>query len=71
MKKYKLLTLVIGFVLAVSAFSAPPVFAASSDFKITNGVLTKYTGTDTTVKIPSTVTEIGASAFSGNNRMTY
>ncbi len=34
-------------------------------FCIKNGVLIKYTGTETSVTIPNSVTEIGGSAFSG------
>ena len=34
-----------------------------SDFKITNGKLTKYIGADVDITIPDSVTEIGSKAF--------
>ena len=37
-----------------------------SDFVVKDGVLTAYTGDDTDVEIPNTVTEIGESVFFGN-----
>lgn len=40
--------------------------ATDTGFKITDGVLTAYTGTATTVSVPSTVTTIGESAFENN-----
>ncbi len=41
-------------------------YAASSDFKIKNGVLTKYTGKSSKITIPSSVKTIGDNAFKGN-----
>ena len=35
------------------------------DFEIKNGLLVKYTGSDTDITIPPEVTEIGEKAFSG------
>ena len=43
---------------------------ASSDFTVENGVLTKYTGDDATVTIPSTVTRIKSTAFQTSHNMT-
>lgn len=44
------------------------IFAADSDFKIdANGVLTKYTGLDTHIVIPNSVTTIGDSVFYDTN----
>ncbi len=40
-----------------------PAAAASTDFTITNGVLTKYNGSKNCVTIPSTVKSIGERAF--------
>ncbi|MCR5338670.1 MAG: leucine-rich repeat protein, partial [Lachnospiraceae bacterium] len=39
------------------------IFAKDSDFVIEDGVLTAYTGTDSRVVVPDTVTKIGKSAF--------
>ena len=43
---------------------------AASDFTVENGVLTKYTGDDATVTIPSTVTRIKSTAFQSSHNMT-
>ena len=40
-----------------------------NDFEIENGLLKKYHGTDANVIIPDNVTEIGKSAFSGNESL--
>ena len=47
----------------VSLGNAAPAAAASTDFTITNGVLTKYNGSKNRVTIPSTVKSIGERAF--------
>ncbi|HAL03384.1 MAG TPA: hypothetical protein DCP07_08495 [Lachnospiraceae bacterium] len=57
-----ILALVIAIGLAGGYFSK----ADSTDFVISNGVLSKYTGTAENVVIPENVTEIGSDAFSGN-----
>ena len=44
--------------------------AADSDFQITNGVLTKYTGPGGDVVVPDGVTSIGDSAFSRCKTLT-
>ncbi len=41
--------------------------SAESEFKITNGVLTKYNGKGSSIVIPEGVTSIGEGAFSGSN----
>ena len=41
--------------------------AATSDFKIEGNTLIRYTGTASTVSVPSTVETIGRSAFENNN----
>lgn len=46
------------------------VLATSSDFVISDGVLTKYTGTESSVDIPDGVTSIGWEAFSGRTGLT-
>ena len=43
---------------------------ATNNFKISNGVLNEYTGNESNVQIPSTVTAIGTGAFSGNTSIT-
>ena len=47
-----------------------PTATKESYFKIENGVLSRYTGTDSVVTIPSTVTKIGDNAFTGNPYLT-
>lgn len=42
----------------------------ASDFIIENGILTQYLGADGDVVIPDGVTQIGAKAFYGNNKIT-
>ena len=44
--------------------------AADSDFQITNGVLTKYTGPGGKVVVPEGVTEIADRVFDGNDKIT-
>ena len=44
--------------------------AADSDFQITNGVLTKYTGPGGDVMVPEGVTEIADRVFDGNDKIT-
>ncbi len=44
--------------------------SAADNFKISNGVLNEYTGNESSVQIPSTVTAIGTGAFSGNTSIT-
>ncbi len=47
--------------------SAPAALALTEgDFQIENGELIKYTGSDTVVRIPDSVTEIGHTAFNKN-----
>ena len=43
---------------------------SADNFKISNGVLNEYTGNESSVQIPSTVTAIGTGAFSGNTSIT-
>ena len=44
--------------------------AADSDFQITNGVLTQYTGPGGKVVVPEGVTEIADRVFDGNDKIT-
>ena len=44
--------------------------AAKNDFEIKDGVLIKYSGNSEEVEIPNTVTVIGLSAFSDNEKIT-
>ena len=62
--KKKLISLVLGFVLALALLPSL-ARAADGDFIIENGVLIKYRGNDSDVTIPSNVTSIGDYAFSG------
>ena len=66
MKRYTCLIVICFLMLTII-----PALAGNSDFTIdADGVLTKYTGSDTTVVIPDSVTAIGANAFSGNMIIT-
>lgn len=49
---------------ASAASTAAPTSSAS--FTVSNGVLTSYGGSESSVTIPSTVTKVGAKAFYGN-----
>ena len=75
MKKILSLTLVLEMMvmfLPLYGTDFPTVFATemfeivSDDFQISDGVLTAYTGSDSTVYIPPLVTAIGDGAFVGN-----
>ena len=67
---------VIGALLLVTAILVTQIpavdlsAAPNSDFQIDKTKLVKYTGTATSVSIPSTVTTIGAEAFAGNTTLT-
>ena len=67
---------VIGALLLVTAILVTQIpavetsAAPNSDFQIDKTKLVKYTGTATSVSIPSTVKTIGAEAFAGNTTLT-
>ena len=71
---------IIAAMLALAAVCACPqpgawmparaAVAEESDFTISNGVLTAYTGTDSVVTLPTGVTAIGEGAFAGNTTIT-
>lgn len=60
--KKRILSLCLALALCVGMLPVT-AFAASGDFDIENGVLRRYNGPGGDVVIPSTVTEIGPSAF--------
>ena len=62
MKKQRFWFLCLCVTLLTCLFCVP-VSAAESDFVIEDGVLKKYTGSDTHVVIPDGVKEIGYEAF--------
>lgn len=66
----KLCAMILTFLLLLSSFSAFPASAAVSDFDVRDGVLVKYSGSDTSVNIPDTVYAVGASAFAGNTKIS-
>ena len=76
MKQMKKKTLSLVLILAMLVMFVPGSLggmtanAASSDFVIENGVLTKYKGSGGDVVIPSSVTSIGCGAFSGCKGLT-
>jgi hypothetical protein len=57
------LFLCLATVVTLTQFGSAPTFAATTDFTVVNGVLTKYTGTQENVRIPTTVKTIGDYAF--------
>lgn len=67
---------VIGALLLITAILVTQIpvvetsAAPSSDFQIDKTKLVKYTGTASSVTIPSTVTAIGEEAFAGNTTLT-
>ena len=67
---------VIGALLLITAILVTQVptvemnAAPSSDFQIDKTKLVKYTGTASSVSIPSSITTIGAEAFAGNTSLT-
>ena len=67
---------VIGALLLITAILVTQIpavetsAAPNSDFQIDKTKLVKYTGTATSVSIPSTVKTIGAEAFAGNTTLT-
>ncbi len=58
------------FALVLTLGVVPAIDAATTDFKITDGILYGYTGTDSSVTIPSEVYQIADDAFSGNTNIT-
>ncbi len=61
----KALSLILALALVIGAFGGTAVYAAESDFSITeNGILCEYTGHSTKVVLPSEVTEVQVGAFS-------
>ena len=40
---------------------------STEDFRIENGILTRYNGSDVEITIPEGITDIGVYAFAGNN----
>lgn len=67
---------VVGALLLITALLVTQIpvvetsAAPSSDFQIDKTTLVKYTGTGTSVSIPSSVKTIGAEAFAGNTSLT-
>ena len=67
---------VIGALLLITAILVTQIpvvetsAAPNSDFQIDKTTLVKYTGTATSVSIPSTVKTIGPEAFAGNTTLT-
>ena len=67
---------VIGALLLITAILVTQIpvvetsAAPSSDFQIDKTRLVKYTGTASSVTIPSNITTIGAEAFAGNTKLT-
>ena len=67
---------VIGTLLLITALLVTQIpvvetsAAPSSDFQIDKTTLVKYTGTATSVSIPSSIKTIGAEAFAGNTSLT-
>ena len=61
----KMLSITIALFFVFSMLSSMQVVAASSDFIVANGVLTRYKGTSATVNIPGDkgITTIGESVF--------
>ena len=55
--------------LLLSSFFIMPINAAHSDFDVRSGILVKYSGTDTDVTVPDSVSEIGAGAFENNTSL--
>ena len=55
------------FLFLLTQGSNMGIAAKDSDFVIEDGVLTAYNGTDIGVVVPNTVTQIGASVFSGRS----
>lgn len=71
-KKNALVSVIISFLLIVTPLryvNAEEMVPNSTYFNIQDGVLVSYSGTDTDVEVPSEVTSIGRSAFSGNTTM--
>jgi len=75
--KNKLIALAVVVALGILAFVGVTVgigsgvdAAGDEEFRITDGTLTAYLGTDAYVSIPDTVTEIGEEAFAGNETLT-
>jgi len=66
MKKLTALVLALTMILSLGTTA----LAANSDFTIENGVLTKYSGSDSHVTIPDNVTAIGDYAFSWCETLT-
>lgn len=62
----KKLIAVFCIILVVCTLSAIPVFSADTDFVVEDGVLVSYTGNDTSVTVPSSVTVIASNAFANN-----
>lgn len=67
MKRFKRKTLslllLVGMLFSMVQSGSVSSFAASSDFTIVNGVLTKFNGSSDSVTIPSSVKTIGTYAF--------
>lgn len=53
-------------ILCTSRMTGTKVSAKNEDFRIDNGKLTAYLGTDTFVSVPNSVNVIGEKAFAGN-----
>ncbi len=62
--------LAVALIFAIAVALCPATLAADSDFIITDGVLTSYTGAGGNVTIPDGVTSIGDHAFEGCTKLT-
>jgi hypothetical protein len=70
MKTKKAVAFVLVALLVMSVFMSVSFASNPDDFVIENGVLTGYTGTDTVIMIPDTVTSIGDRALMGLTGIT-
>lgn len=65
----KLCVFIMVCVMLLSPFFILPAAAAHEDFDVQSGVLLKYNGSDVDITLPSHITAVGDSAFSGNTRL--
>lgn len=68
-KLYIVLSVIAAILIMRIPVSEADATSSASDFKMDGSVLTKYTGEQETVKIPSDVEVIGEGAFEGNDKV--